>query len=152
MATASITEAGWWPEILNFSVEKTVRRDGAPQEFSTNEMSLIPSAQAQPVSQEAASGKSKEVLDDLRKQSREIDSLDNKHKAVVSVMVLREGWDVQNVTVVVHYEMYDAIPLLSKWLDVIDTSGRGDIILSFDSVELLSVNMPWYVLSLQFIE
>ncbi len=58
MATASITEASWWPEILNFGVEKTVRRDGAPPEFSTNEMSLIPSAQAQPVSQEAASGKS----------------------------------------------------------------------------------------------
>ena len=34
------------------------------------------------------------------------------------------------VTVVVNYEMYDGIPLLAKWLDVIDTSGRGDIDLS----------------------
>jgi len=48
------------------------------------------------------------------------------------------------VTVVVNYEMYDGIPLLSKWLDVIDTSGRGDIDLSFNSVEFLAVNQPWY--------
>jgi hypothetical protein len=48
------------------------------------------------------------------------------------------------VTVVVNYEMYDGIPLLVKWLDVIDTSGRGDIDLSFNSVEILAVNQPWY--------
>ena len=47
------------------------------------------------------------------------------------------------VTVVVNYEMYDGIPLMAKWLDVIDTSGRGDIDLSFISVELLAVNQPW---------
>ncbi len=51
------------------------------------------------------------------------------------------------VTVVVHYEMYDGIPLIAKWLDVIDTSGRGDIDLSFNSVEILAVNQPWYVYS-----
>lgn len=57
---------------------------------------------------EASSGKSKEELDYLRKQSREIDSLENKHKAVVSVMVLREGWDVQNVTVIVGLRAYSS--------------------------------------------
>jgi hypothetical protein len=41
--------------------------------------------------------------------------------------------------------MYDGIPLIAKWLDVIDTSGRGDIDLSFNSVEILAVNQPWYV-------
>jgi hypothetical protein len=51
----------------------------------------------------------------------------------------------QNVTVVVHYEMYDGIPLLAKWLDVIDISGQGNIDLSFNSVEILAVNQPWYV-------
>jgi hypothetical protein len=49
------------------------------------------------------------------------------------------------VTVVVNYEMYDGIPLLAKWLDVIDTSSRGDIDLSFNSVEILAVNQPWYI-------
>ncbi len=47
------------------------------------------------------------------------------------------------VTVVVNYEMYDGIPLLAKWLDVIDTTGRGEIDLSFNSVEILAVNQPW---------
>jgi hypothetical protein len=47
------------------------------------------------------------------------------------------------VTVVVHYEMYDGIPLLAKWLDVIDTTGRSNIDLSFNSVEILAVNQPW---------
>lgn len=39
-------------------------------------------------------------LDDLRRLAREIDEPDNPIKAVVSVLVLREGWDVRNVTVV----------------------------------------------------
>ena len=39
--------------------------------------------------------------------------------------------------------MYDGIPLLVKWLDVIDTSRQGDINLSFNSVEILAVNQPW---------
>ena len=47
------------------------------------------------------------------------------------------------VIVVVNYEMYDGIPLVVKWLDVIDTSGRGDIDLSFRSIEVLAVNNPW---------
>lgn len=57
---------------------------------------------------EAASGKSNEELDILRKESREIDSWENKNKAVVSVMVLREGWDVQNVTTIVGLRPYTA--------------------------------------------
>ena len=51
---------------------------------------------------ESPSGKAgKEELNELRKQSREIDSWDSPYKVVVSVMVLREGWDVRNVTTIV---------------------------------------------------
>jgi len=57
---------------------------------------------------EASSGKSKEELDELRKLSREIDQLDNLYKAIVSVMVLREGWDVQNVVALVGLRPYKA--------------------------------------------
>ncbi len=46
---------------------------------------------------EASTGKSKEELDKLREASREIDDPASPYKAIVSVMVLREGWDVQNV-------------------------------------------------------
>jgi type III restriction enzyme len=43
----------------------------------------------------------KAELDELRKQSREIDSWESPFTVVVSVMVLREGWDVRNVTTIV---------------------------------------------------
>lgn len=45
-------------------------------------------------------------LEELRRQSREIDSWDSPYKAVVSVMMLREGWDVQNVTSIVGLRPY----------------------------------------------
>jgi len=48
-----------------------------------------------------ASGKSAKELDELRKASRNIDSWESPYKAIVSVMVLREGWDVQNVVSIV---------------------------------------------------
>jgi type III restriction enzyme len=41
----------------------------------------------------------KSDLEDLRVKAREIDLPKNKIKVVVSVLMLREGWDVQNVTI-----------------------------------------------------
>ncbi len=57
---------------------------------------------------ESTSGKAKEEMDSLRKQANEIDSLDSPFKAVVSVMVLKEGWDVKNVTTIVGLRPYSA--------------------------------------------
>lgn len=57
---------------------------------------------------EATSGKAKEVLEKLRKQANEIDELDSPHKAIVSVMMLKEGWDVKNVTTIVGLRAYSA--------------------------------------------
>jgi len=57
---------------------------------------------------EAASGKKKEDLEKLRKQSNEIDSWDSPFKAIVSVMMLKEGWDVKNVTTIVGLRPYSA--------------------------------------------
>ena len=39
-------------------------------------------------------------LDELRRQSRLIDQAESKIRVVVSVLILREGWDVRNVSVV----------------------------------------------------
>jgi type III restriction enzyme len=47
-------------------------------------------------------------LDAARIAVREVDSLDNPINAIVSVMMLREGWDVRNVTVVVGLRPYTA--------------------------------------------
>ncbi len=57
---------------------------------------------------EAASGKNKEELEILRKQSNEIDSWKSPFKAIVSVLMLKEGWDVRNVTVICGLRAYAA--------------------------------------------
>lgn len=57
---------------------------------------------------EAASGKSKEEMEVLRKASNSIDRWDSPYKAIVSVLVLKEGWDVRNVTVIVGLRAYAA--------------------------------------------
>jgi type III restriction enzyme len=53
-------------------------------------------------------GKGADELEFLRKQAREIDSLDNKYLAVVSVLMLKEGWDVRNVTTIVGLRPFSA--------------------------------------------
>jgi type III restriction enzyme len=57
---------------------------------------------------EASSGKAKEELEELRKQANEIDGSDSQYKAIVSVMMLKEGWDVRNVTTIVGLRPYKA--------------------------------------------
>jgi len=57
---------------------------------------------------ESTSGKSKEEMDWYRKQANDIDNLDSPYKAVISVMVLKEGWDVRNVTTIVGLRPYGA--------------------------------------------
>ncbi len=57
---------------------------------------------------EAASGKNKDELEKLRKQSNEIDSWKSPFKAIVSVLMLKEGWDVRNVTTIVGLRAYAA--------------------------------------------
>lgn len=50
---------------------------------------------------ENPSGVAKAELDILRKQANQIDSFESPYKAIVSVLMLKEGWDVQNVTTIV---------------------------------------------------
>ena len=57
---------------------------------------------------EAVSGKNKEELERLRKQANNIDEPDSPYKAIVSVLVLKEGWDVRNVTTIVGLRPYSA--------------------------------------------
>ena len=57
---------------------------------------------------ETVTGKAKEELNRLRKQANEIDSLESPYKVIVSVLMLKEGWDVQNVTTIVGLRAYTA--------------------------------------------
>lgn len=57
---------------------------------------------------ESASAKNKAELEQLRQLSNNIDDASNPYKAIVSVMMLREGWDVQNVVTVVGLRPFKA--------------------------------------------
>ena len=50
----------------------------------------------------------KKELDAARQASREVDSSQNPYRAIVSVLMLREGWDVRNVVVIVPLRPYTA--------------------------------------------
>ncbi len=70
---------------------------------------------------EASSGKGREELELLRRQSNEIDSNMSPYKAIVSVLMLKEGWDVRNVTTIVGLRAYsDEKKVLPE-----QTLGRG---------------------------
>jgi len=57
---------------------------------------------------ESATGKAGEELELLRKLSNEIDSNESPYKAIVSVLMLKEGWNVKNVTTIVGLRSYSA--------------------------------------------
>lgn len=57
---------------------------------------------------ETTSGKNKEELEKLREEANNIDNLSSPFKAVVSVLMLKEGWDVQNVTTIVGLRAYSS--------------------------------------------
>ncbi len=57
---------------------------------------------------EAAGGKKKEELEVLRRQAHDIDGWDSPFKAIVSVLMLKEGWDVKNVTTIVGLRAYSS--------------------------------------------
>jgi type III restriction enzyme len=57
---------------------------------------------------DAAGEVTKTDLEKSRQAARDIDQAESKIKAVVSVMMLREGWDVRNVTVVLGLRPFTA--------------------------------------------
>ncbi len=61
----------------------------------------------------------KSDLEELREEARNVDDPENKIKVIVSVLMLREGWDVQNVTIVLGLRAFDS-PILPE-----QTIGRG---------------------------
>lgn len=58
------------------------------------------------ISETASNKAAKDELDVLRKASNDIDSWDSPYRAIVSVLMLKEGWDVRNVTTVVGLRAY----------------------------------------------
>ncbi len=71
-----------------------------PEEFGEKKTQVIHTDKSGEVS--------KKDLDDARKAVREVDREGSPINGIVSVLMLREGWDVQNVTVVVGLRPYTA--------------------------------------------
>lgn len=61
----------------------------------------------------------KKDLETARVAAREIDKVENPYEVIVSVMMLKEGWDVRNVCVIVPLRAFDS-PILPE-----QTLGRG---------------------------
>jgi type III restriction enzyme len=61
-----------------------------------------------PVFEESESDISDDDLKELRKLSRELDSGKSPYQCIVSVLMLREGWDVRNVTTIVPLRPYSS--------------------------------------------
>lgn len=57
---------------------------------------------------ESVSGKNEEELKKLRADANAIDRLDSPYKVIVSVLMLKEGWDVRNVTTIVGLRAYSS--------------------------------------------
>lgn len=86
---------------------------------------------------ETVVGKKEEELKTLRKASNDIDDWESPHKAIVSVLMLKEGWDVKNVTTIVGLRAYSS---KSNILPE-QTLGRGLRLMyrNFDVIEEVSV-------------
>ncbi|KQC04067.1 MAG: type III restriction endonuclease subunit R [Candidatus Cloacimonas sp. SDB] len=82
---------------------------------------LIHTNKSGEISESTTSKKSKDELDYLRNAADHVDSDQSPYKAIVSVLMLREGWDVKNVTTVVGLRPYsDNSKILPE-----QTIGRG---------------------------
>lgn len=98
---------------------------------------------------ESTSGPSKDELDKLRAQSNKIDDPENQFVAIVSVLMLKEGWDVKNVTTVVGLRSFSS---KAKILPE-QTLGRGlRRMYARDEVETEYVSVIGTEAFLQFVE
>ncbi len=70
---------------------------------------------------ETVTGKKEKELQELRDKANKIDSMESPFKVIVSVLMLKEGWDVKNVTTIVGLRPYGSD---SKILPE-QTLGRG---------------------------
>jgi len=75
-------------------------RSSYPAEFGAKKTQVIHTDKSGEVS--------KKQLDEAREAVRKVDNPESPINAIISVLMLREGWDVQNVTVVVGLRPYTA--------------------------------------------
>lgn len=139
--------------ILFIMTMSTAEADSAAEFLDTNYPLLkssvltIHTNKSGEIKETATSKKDKEELEILRKAADDVDADHSPYKAVVSVLMLREGWDVRNVTTIVGLRPFGAD---SKILPE-QTIGRGlRKMYSLQTVEkLVVVGTPAF---LEFVE
>lgn len=113
---------------LLFIMTTTTKQSDEVKEYLENRFPIFKDAvllihtnKSGEISESTSSKKTKEQLEILRKAADEVDSDKSPYKAIVSVLMLREGWDVKNVTTVVGLRPYsDNSKILPE-----QTIGRG---------------------------
>ena len=98
---------------------------------------------------QSTSGKGKEEMDLLRQQANAIDGLDSPYKAIISVMVLKEGWDVRNVTTIVGLRPYGA-PSNILPEQTLGAACEKCTLAASRNTSVLSARMPLWTLSSLF--
>jgi type III restriction enzyme len=94
--------------VLFIIAEKNIHADALGEylwktkEFSFKESEVLV------IHTDSAGEITKKDLEKAREAARDIDRADNRIKVIVSVMMLREGWDVRNVTVVLGLRPFTA--------------------------------------------
>jgi len=99
------------------------------------------------VPENAKTKKDKEELEKLREIADNVDSPESPYKAIISVMMLREGWDVKNVATIVGLRPYKS---KAKILPE-QTLGRGlrKMLPLYEKEELVVVGTPAFI---EFVE
>ncbi len=79
-----------------------------PDEFGGKVLVIHTKDNSGKISEATSTKKAAEELKKLRKHAGNIDNAESPYRAVVSVLMLREGWDVRNVTTIVGLRAYTA--------------------------------------------
>jgi type III restriction enzyme len=94
--------------VLFIMAEKNVYADAIGEYLWRTKEFGFKEAEVLVIHTDAAGEITKTDLDMAREAARDIDKAESKIKAIVSVMMLREGWDVRNVTVVLGLRPFTA--------------------------------------------
>ena len=94
--------------VLFIMVEKNIYADAIGQYLWKTKEFGFKESEVLVIHTDTAGEITKTDLEKAREAARDIDKADNRIKAIVSVMMLREGWDVRNVTVVLGLRPFTA--------------------------------------------
>jgi type III restriction enzyme len=94
--------------VLFIMAEKNVHADAIGEYLRTTKEFGFRESEVLIIHTDTAGEITKKDVDAAREAARDIDKQQSKIKAIVSVMMLREGWDVRNVTVVLGLRPYTA--------------------------------------------